>query len=147
MGFGVKLLMAGNIFIYRLSRGRVGDRLASQSILLLNTTGRRSGKTFTTPLNYYRDGEDFILVASNWGNEHNPGWFYNLINQEEAVVQVKDRPITVHASVIEGEDYERLWQLVTEKNAFYKKYQSKTRRRIPLVRLASKERDDGELHL
>ena len=147
MGFGVKLLMAGNIFIYRLAKGRVGDRLASQSILLLNTTGRRSGKTFTTPLNYYRDGEDFILVASNWGNEHNPGWFYNLINQEEAVVQVKDRPITVHASVIEGEDYERLWQLVTEKNAFYKKYQSKTRRRIPLVRLASKERDDGELHL
>ena len=68
----IKVLMAMNVFMYRLTRGALGSKMAGQSVLLLHTIGRKSGKAFTIPLNYYRDGEDYMIVASNWGKEYHP---------------------------------------------------------------------------
>jgi deazaflavin-dependent oxidoreductase (nitroreductase family) len=129
----IKILMTFNVLLYRLSGGRLGSRMAGQSVLLLHTTGRKSGKSYLTPLNYYRDGDHYILVASNWGKDHHPDWFYNLTAQDTAVIQVKDRSLPVRARLAEGEEYQRLWRYVTDKNDFYVRYQEKTDRKIPLV--------------
>ena len=130
----IKVLMAMNVFMYRLSRGALGSKMAGQSVLLLHTVGRKSGKAFTIPLNYYRDGEDY--VASNWGKEYHPAWFYNLMQQGRTTIQVKARTIRVNASQPAGAEYERLWKVVTSQNDYYVRYQKQTSRKIPLVILA-----------
>lgn len=129
----IKILMKINVFLYRLSGGRLGSKMAGQSVLLLHTKGRKSGNSYVTPLNYYRDNGRYILVASNWGKDHHPDWFYNLTAQGIATIQVKDRSLPVRASLAEGEEYQRLWHFVTDENDFYVRYQEQTDRKIPLV--------------
>jgi deazaflavin-dependent oxidoreductase (nitroreductase family) len=129
----IKVLMAMNVFLYRLTRGAFGSRMAGQSVLLLPTIGRKSGKAFTIPLNYYRDGENYVVVASNWGKEYHPAWFYNLMQQGRTEIQVKDRKMHVQASQATGDDYDRLWKVVTGKNDYYIRYQKQTDRKIPLI--------------
>jgi len=63
MNIWVKLLMVTNVFLYRLTDGRLGSRMAGQNVLLLHTTGRKSGKSYVTPLNYFRDGKNFLVLA------------------------------------------------------------------------------------
>jgi F420H(2)-dependent quinone reductase len=136
MPFGTKLLMATNVFLYRISRGAIGGKMAGQSVLLLNTVGRKSGKVYTTPLNYYRDQGNLVVVASNWGQDRHPAWFINLRHLPDATIQLKDRVIKVSARQAEGDEYERLWCHVAQMNPFYTRYQQQTRRKIPLVILA-----------
>ena len=133
MAIGTRLLMVVNIALYRVSAGRVGGKMAGQSVLLLNTVGRKSGKRVTTPINYYMDKDRYIVVASNWGSDHHPAWYYNLLHQPAATIQVLSKVIRVSASLAEGDEYERLWCYVTKQNAFYTRYQQQTRRKIPLV--------------
>lgn len=128
-----RLLMAVNKFLYQLSGGRLGSRLGGQSVLLLHTTGRKSGKAYTTPTNYYVDGKNYVLVASNWGQAHNPAWYYNLLHMDAATIQVKNQTIRVKARLASPEEYDRLWKMVTGLNQFYVQYQQQTDRKIPLV--------------
>jgi F420H(2)-dependent quinone reductase len=129
----IKFLMAMNVFLYRLTRGALGSRMGGQFVLLLHTLGRKSGKAYITPLNYYRDGENFVILASNWGKEYHPAWFYNLVQQGNTMIQVKNREIRVIASQATGDDYDRLWKHVTGQNDYYIRYQKQTSRKIPLV--------------
>ncbi|HEX7433959.1 MAG TPA: nitroreductase/quinone reductase family protein [Anaerolineaceae bacterium] len=133
MTIGTRLLMGTHIFLYRISGGRVGSKMAGQSVLLLNTVGRKSGKRYTTPINYYTDKDRYVVVASNWGSDHHPSWYYNLLHQPAATIQVKGKLIAVSASLSGGEEYDRLWGYVTKLNDFYVRYQQQTRRKIPLV--------------
>ena len=135
----IKVLMAMNVFLYRLSRGSLGSRMAGQSVLLLHTVGRKSGNAFTTPLNYYQDGESYVIVASNWGKEYHPAWFYNLMQQDRTTIQVKNKEIRVIASQAAGEEYDRLWKVVTSQNDYYIRYQKQTDRKIPLILLKPEE--------
>ena len=75
----IKIFMAVNAFVFQKTNGRLGNRMGKQSVLLLHTMGRKSGKTYTTSLSYYRDGNSYLLVASNWGRENHPNWFHNLL--------------------------------------------------------------------
>ena len=102
MDIWIRALMAMNVFIYRLTRGRLGSKMAGQSVLLLHTVGRKSGAAYITPINYYRDGEAYVVVASNWGKDSHPGWFYNLMHQGTATIQVKERKIRVRARQATG---------------------------------------------
>jgi len=129
----IKVLMAMNVFLYRLTRGALGSRMGGQSVLLLHTVGRKSGKAYTIPLNYYRDGENYVVVASNWGKGYHPGWYYNLMQQGRTEIQVKDRKMRVQASQATGDEYERLWKVVTSQNDYYLRYQKQTDRKIPMV--------------
>jgi deazaflavin-dependent oxidoreductase (nitroreductase family) len=133
MSIWIKILMAVNVWIYRLTGGALGSRMAGQSVLLLHSVGRKSGKPYTTPVNFYREGENYILVASNWGKESHPGWFFNLRHQPETTIQVKRQVLPVKASEASGSDYERLWKFVTGKNEFYIRYQQQTERKIPIM--------------
>ena len=135
MSIFTKAFTSFNVAIYRISRGRLGSKLGPQSVLLLHSVGRKSGKAYVTPVTYFSDGNNYLLVASNWGGEKNPDWYLNLLQQKRTTIQVKDRTMPVEAHSVEGAEYDRLWQLVTRQNSQYLQYQQKTPRRIPIVRL------------
>lgn len=119
--------------IYRASDGRVWGTMFGGPILLLNTTGRKSGQRRTTPLMYASDGEDFILIASNGGAPNHPAWYLNLMAKPDATVEVGDREVRVRAEEAHQEEKARLWQKMVEVYSGYDNYQRKTEREIPLV--------------
>jgi deazaflavin-dependent oxidoreductase (nitroreductase family) len=141
MNFVIRFVVWLNVALYKLTRGRLGGRAAGQSILLLHSTGRKSGKSYTTPLNFYRDGDNYVIVASNWGGDRHPGWFHNIMHQPRTTIQVMDKTIPVEARQVEGEEYERLWALVSGKNDYYVRYQGQTSREIPVVALSPVSQD------
>ncbi len=133
MNLWLRLFMATHVLVYRLSRGLVGGQMAGQSVLLLHTVGRKSGKSRITPINYFRDGERYVVVASNWGRANNPGWYINLQNGSAVTLQVKDKTLNARPEEATDAEYPRLWKLVTAKNDFYERYQKQTQRKIPFV--------------
>jgi F420H(2)-dependent quinone reductase len=131
MGRGAKKLHSS---IYRASDGRVWGKMFGGPVLLLNTTGRKSGQRRTTPLLYVMDDEDFVIIASNGGAPKHPAWYLNLMADPEATVEVGDREVRVKAEqVADPEEKARLWRKMVEMYSGYDGYQRKTEREIPLV--------------
>jgi deazaflavin-dependent oxidoreductase (nitroreductase family) len=122
-----------HIAVYRLTGGLLGSRLGKQSILLLHSVGARTGKKHITTLSYYRDGKNFLVVASNWGKPSHPGWYYNLLKDPCTTIQVRAKVIEVQAHPAKAGEYQRLWQLVTSQNGQYLRYQQGLARHIPIV--------------
>jgi deazaflavin-dependent oxidoreductase (nitroreductase family) len=131
--FFLKLFMAANVFVIRISRGRIGSRLGTQTILLLHTVGRKSGRRFVTPIAYFFTDGYYFLVGSNWGKEQNAAWFYNLMARPRTPIEVRGKKILVEARQAEGEEYERLWKYATEHHPPYLHYKEMTSRPIPIV--------------
>jgi len=121
--------------IYRLTGGRIGARMAGLDVLLLTTTGSRTGQPRTTPLGYLRDGDAYVIVASNGGADRHPAWYFNLVKRPHAHIRVGDRAIDVRADTLQGSDRERVWSRVVEAGPGYANYQRRAKREIPLVRL------------
>ncbi len=125
-------------WVYRTTGGRIGRRFAWIPCLMLTTTGRRSGAPRLSVLVYADDGPRRVVVASNGGSDHPPGWLFNLRAQPTVEVQVARERYEATARVVEADDpdYARLWKLVNGINADrYDAYQAKTPRPIPLVAL------------
>jgi proline iminopeptidase len=119
---------------YRETDGRVGyDWKEGSKILLLTTTGRRTGQERTTPLIYNLDGDRLVIVASQGGAPDHPGWFKNLAKTPEVGVQIKGERFRARARVAEGEERERLWELMNEVWPHYDEYATRTDRVIPVV--------------
>ena len=119
---------------YRETDGDVGHIWKSGAkILLLTTTGRRTGKETTTPLIYEEAGDDYVIVASMGGAPKHPGWYRNLVKNPEVRVQVKGDVFQARARTAEGEERERLWKLVNRQWPDYDAYQRRTERQIPVV--------------
>jgi deazaflavin-dependent oxidoreductase (nitroreductase family) len=129
----LKLFMAANVFLIRLSGGRLGSQLGTQTILLLHTVGRKSGKHFVTPIAYFYTEGFYFLVGSNWGKDTNASWLHNLRAQPRTTIEVKGKAISVEAKQAEGEEYERLWQFAVELHPPYLHYKEMTSRHIPIV--------------
>ncbi len=128
-----------HVRLYRETDGETGhDWREGSTILLLTTTGRRSGNETTTPLIYDLDGDKPVIVASKGGAPDDPGWFKNLAKNPEVGVQIKDDRFRAHARVAEGEERSRLWKLMNGMWPHYDEYATKTDREIPVVVL---ERD------
>ncbi len=121
--------------VYSLSDGRIGGRMGAQRILLLTTTGRRSGEQRTVPLVFFEDGERLVLIASNGGAPHDPLWWQNLKQNPEALVQVDAEKRRMRARVASTEERARLWPRVKQENPAYAGYERKTTREIPVVLL------------
>jgi deazaflavin-dependent oxidoreductase (nitroreductase family) len=133
MNIWTKLFTRLHRFIYRLTHGYLGNLVVRRLVLLLHTVGRRTGKHRTTTLSYYRDGNSFLVVASNWGEESQPDWYHNLVKNPCTTIQVKDKQLRVKASLLQDEEYRRLWLLVTPKNDQYIQYQKGIKWQIPIV--------------
>jgi deazaflavin-dependent oxidoreductase (nitroreductase family) len=104
-------------------------------VLLLTTTGRRSGKPRTTPLTFFRDGADLVVIASNGGADRPPDWSLNLQQNPHAVVKIGANELTVQARTASPEERERLWVGITATYSGYARYQKKTVRQIPVLML------------
>jgi deazaflavin-dependent oxidoreductase (nitroreductase family) len=102
-------------------------------VLLLTTTGRRSGKARTTPLTYFREGADLVVIASNGGADRPPDWSLNLQQNPRAVVKIGADEVTVQARTTSPEERERLWPRITATYSGYVRYQKKTARQIPVL--------------
>ena len=129
----IKWFMVINTFIIRVSRGRIGTQLGTQTILILHTIGRKSGQPRSIPIAYFFHEGKYLIVESNWGKDNNADWYFNLQKQPQASIEVKGKTIKVKASFAEGEEYIRLWDYVTKKNPPYLDYQKNTERKIPIV--------------
>ncbi|MGB8212859.1 MAG: nitroreductase/quinone reductase family protein [Anaerolineales bacterium] len=133
--FFLKIFMALNTFAIRASRGLIGSRLGTQTILLLHSRGRRSGKEHVTPVAYFYTQGFYFLVGSNWGKERNAAWYHNLLAQPRTLIEVKGKRIPVEASQATGAEYERLWKYAVEHHPPYRHYQEMTKRPIPIMLL------------
>ena len=122
--------------LYVGTDGRLGHRMLGVPTLLLRTTGRRSGATRTNGLVYARDGDDYLVVASNGGADRPPAWLHNLSADPGVEIQVGRTRQRGTARVVEPSDpdYERLWKVANAGNRDrYTAYQQKTSRPIPVI--------------
>ena len=119
---------------YQETNGEEGYEWREGShILLLTTTGRRSGEPTTTPLIFGLDGDNPVVVASKGGSPEHPGWYKNLVKSPSAQVQIKGEKFTVRPRDAEGEERDRLWRMMNGHWPPYAAYQEKTDRQIPVV--------------
>jgi deazaflavin-dependent oxidoreductase (nitroreductase family) len=128
-----KLLPQVHVRLYRATNGRIGGRFGDAEVLLLTTTGRRSGQARTTPLNHYKDGDRIVLVASNGGSDQPPAWFLNAAANPTVTVERKSEVKTMTARVASDAERAELWPKIVAWYAGYGKYQAKTDRIIPLL--------------
>jgi F420H(2)-dependent quinone reductase len=129
----LQLFMAVNTFLIHASKGKIGAKLGKQTILLMHTVGRKSGKRYTTPIAYFDTEDGYYVIGSNWGQEANASWYYNLKEKPVLTIEVNGREITVHSREAVGEEYERLWANAVERHPDYLHYKEMTRRHIPII--------------
>ena len=126
---------AVNRALYRASGGKVGGSMRGAPVLLLTTTGRKSGKRRTMPLLYLRDGHALVVVASEGGAARNPAWFLNLKANPAVEVEIGRTKEQRRAREATLEERDRLWPRLVEMYGPYGDYQRKTARTIPVVLL------------
>jgi deazaflavin-dependent oxidoreductase (nitroreductase family) len=119
--------------LYRWSGGRIAGRLLGMPVLLLTTTGRRSGTTRTNALTYFPKDDAFVVIASFLGEPRHPDWWLNLKANPTATVEVGRETIRVRAREAEGPERETLWHAVVARTPDYDEYKRRTTRRIPVV--------------
>jgi F420H(2)-dependent quinone reductase len=131
---GPKLTFTLHRLAYRATSGRLFATSGGQMpVLLLTTTGRKTGQPRTWPINYLRDGEDLVVVASNCGSDYHAAWYLNLLAQPQASAQVGGRHIAVTARVAAPEEKARLWPILTKLEPLYAAYEQGTTREIPVI--------------
>ncbi len=140
----IRLLWQVHRSVYRRSRGRVGARFLGLPMLLLTTTGRRSGQPHTTALTYLTEGTHFAVVASNGGAAQHPAWFHNLRTFPQAQIQLGSLVYQVKAREAQGAERERLWNRMVQLFGGYRGYQARTTRQIPVVVLEPLSRPSSD---
>lgn len=128
----MKVFSRSHAFWYRISGGLLGGWMGAP-VALLTTTGRKSGRKYTTPLQPIADGENVIFIASNAGHKVHPQWYLNLKVNPEATVQMKRDVRKMRAEEATGEERERLWQKAVDQYGGYANYQKTADREIPVV--------------
>ena len=122
-----------NVPLYRLSGGRVGARVGRAPVLLLTTTGRKSGQRRTAPVVYLADGENAVVIDTNAGNAKVPAWSLNLQANPEAEVERGRRRYPVRARVAEGAERADLWRRHNEQYAGFDDYDEKLDREPAVI--------------
>jgi F420H(2)-dependent quinone reductase len=131
----IRIFLALHVFAYRLTGGKVGGQIRGLPVLLLTTTGAKSGRARTVPLGYIESDGCPVIIASNSGNDRNPGWFYNLQRHPQARIQIGDKVSTVTAQVAAARERDRLWARLVKLSPGYANYAARTDRTIPMLLL------------
>ena len=121
---------------FRADRSKFGGR----PLLLLTTTGAKSGQRRTTPMMYVRNGDHLMVIASNVGAPTHPAWYHNLMAHPDVTVEVGNETFEATAIVTTGEERHQLWTRIVESYPFFSEHQAKTTRQIPVIIL---ERQEG----
>jgi len=124
---------------YLQTDGAEGHDWQGTTVLILTTTGRRSGESRSTPLIYGKRGDDHVVVASKGGAEEDPAWYLNLAAEPEVTVQVRGDRFKARAHTATAQEKPELWRMMTERWPSYEEYQRKTSREIPVVVLERQE--------
>ena len=130
--WGLRWVGKLNVPLYRLSRGRLFGKVGGSPVVLLTTTGRKSGQKRTAPVIFMRDGDSIVVIGSNAGNARAPAWALNLVATPEADVQVGGDRWPVRARVAQGEERADLWRRFTAQYSGFDDYQGATARKIRL---------------
>ena len=134
----ISLIGDEHVKVYRETNGEQGYLWNGAPILLLTTTGRKSGEARTAALIFGRDGNDLLLVASQGGAPTHPNWYHNLSADPDVEVQVQGDVFPATARTASDDEKARLWSIMTEVWPNYDSYQERTDRQIPVVVLTRK---------
>ena len=125
--------------VLRASGGRIGSRMGAMKVLLLETTGHKSGQPRPVGLSHLEDAGRYVVIASYAGEDRDPAWAMNLKAQPRATVTIDGRRVPVIAHVLEGAEREAMFDRFVEADAAYGEYRQRTTREIPVFEL----RPDG----
>jgi deazaflavin-dependent oxidoreductase (nitroreductase family) len=126
---------AGVIEEFRANAGKVGGHWEGRDLLLLTTTGRKSGRQHTTPMVFTRDGDRLLVYASKAGAPSHPDWYLNLVADPHVVVEVGPERYDATAVPLERAERDRAFAAQAERVPAFAEYQAKTERVIPVVAL------------
>lgn len=118
---------------FRANSGKVGGQFEGAPLLLLHTTGAKTGNSRVNPVMYQADGDRLAVFASKGGAPTDPDWYHNLLANPRARVEVDDDAYDVLARVAKGDERERIWSLQKERYPGFADYEKKTDRQIPVV--------------
>ena len=118
---------------FRANGGKVGGPFAGAPMLILHTTGAKTGQERVNPLVYQAVGDDLVVFASKAGAPTNPDWFHNLVAHPDVTVEVGAETVARRARVAEGDEHERIWSRQKELMPGFADYEAATTRRIPVV--------------
>jgi deazaflavin-dependent oxidoreductase (nitroreductase family) len=120
---------------FRANEGKVGGYFENMNLLLLHTTGAKSGKPRLNPTVYLKDGDRLVIIASKAGAPTNPDWYYNLVANPEVVVEVGTEKFSATARVTEEPERTDLYSKMANLYPGFEEYRQKTTRVIPVIRL------------
>lgn len=123
------------IAVFRRTNGKQMASLRGMPVLLLTTVGRKTQQLRTTPLMYIRDGENYVITASNNGRDQRPAWLYNLQASPHVTIEVPGKRLQALASIVSPAERERFWAQLVAQAPFFDGYQKGKARLIPMVRL------------
>jgi deazaflavin-dependent oxidoreductase (nitroreductase family) len=112
------------------------DGMHRERLLLLTTTGSRSGRPYTTPMMFHPDGNRLLVIASNAGAPAHPHWYTNLVAAPNVTVEVGEETYAAVAAPLTGDERERVWAMLKETYPFFADHEAKAGRVIPVVALA-----------
>ena len=118
---------------FRANDGKVGGPFAGAPLLLLTTTGAKTGAQRTTPLVYQNDGDRVVVFGSKGGAPTHPAWYLNLVANPSVTVELPGETFEAHAATAEGAERERIWSVQKELMPGFADYEAKTDRQIPVV--------------
>jgi deazaflavin-dependent oxidoreductase (nitroreductase family) len=134
-GFDMKAANAALIEEFRANGGKMGGRFEGRPVVLLTTTGAKSGRRITIPLVYLQEGDRRFIFASKGGFPKNPDWYHNLVANPTVTVEIGHETYDAEAVVIAGEERDRIYAKQVEAMPMFGDYQAKTERIIPVIEL------------
>jgi deazaflavin-dependent oxidoreductase (nitroreductase family) len=120
---------------FRSHEGKVGGGFEGKTLLLLHTTGARSGEERINPLAYVKDQDHYIVIASKGGAPTNPDWYYNILKDPQVSIEVGTQKLQAQASVVEEPERIRLYNKMVDMMPGFDDYRRKTTRKIPVIAL------------
>ena len=123
----------GVIAEFRSNGGKVGGYFKGSPMLLLTTTGAKSGEARVSPLVYTTDAGRIVIVASNGGSDRHPSWYYNMIANPQTTVEVGEETYQANAIITDPAERRRLFDLHAERFPGFKDYEKGTDREIPVI--------------
>jgi deazaflavin-dependent oxidoreductase (nitroreductase family) len=129
----MRVVFTAHVALYRL----LGGRFVGANTLILTTAGRRSGRKRSTPLFFARDGGDYVIIASNGGDERYPGWWFNVHADPEVEIQVGRRRMRCRAVAASEAETPALFAKLSAVYGGYRRYRDRTKRTLTIFRLRS----------
>ena len=133
--FLFRAILSFSVWLYQRTNGKLGGKVQGLPVLLLTTTGRKTGKKRITPLGYFEYDGHYVISASYAGLDMHPAWFHNLKNNPEVKLQIQDKQLTAIAEPANPTLRQKLWDTLVKLAPGYGAYEKRTDREIPMVLL------------